>query len=381
MPDIAPANIWIAVLLTTLAGLSTGIGSALAFLATNTNFRFISVATGFSAGVMLYVSFTEILDKAGASLASDLGERMGNWVTVLSFFAGIAVILLIDRFIPDAENPHEVRTEGQVEELHGNAPPHIVQANARSGAQRADASHPEDARKLLRMGVFTALAIGIHNFPEGLARSWRRLMTRNWVSQSRLPIALHNIPEGIQCTQCPSTTPPATAKPPSVIRCVRLCGAVSGPSSVSCCCCPSSPPPVGRPVRHMVAGIMVYFSLDQLLPHRVRSARVTIPCSALLQRNGYHGPSACSCSVARRLVAEGHIPFCDKCRRILTGTLRLRRRRPEAKPQGGPRSKCNPRSEKPYGKSCRDRSIGEAYAQKLEAAGVTTIEKLLEEGA
>ncbi len=106
-------NFWLALGLTALAGLSTGIGSIIAFFAKRTNYRFLSVATGFSAGVMLYVSFVEILPKAAESLSESGGESAGTWWATISFFGEILLILLIDRLIPSPENPHEVRDEIQ----------------------------------------------------------------------------------------------------------------------------------------------------------------------------------------------------------------------------------------------------------------------------
>ena len=53
-------NVLFAFALTLFAGLSTGIGSALAFYSKKTNEKFLSAALGFSAGVMIYVSFVEL---------------------------------------------------------------------------------------------------------------------------------------------------------------------------------------------------------------------------------------------------------------------------------------------------------------------------------
>ncbi len=138
-------NFWFAFGLTLFAGLSTGIGSALAFFTKSTNTRFLSVSLGFSAGVMVYVSFVEILQKARISLIPAYGEKLAAWYAVLAFFAGILIIALIDKLIPSAENPHEIK---RIEDMAKN--------NNRDP-------------KLVRMGMFTALAIGIHNFPEGIA--------------------------------------------------------------------------------------------------------------------------------------------------------------------------------------------------------------------
>jgi zinc transporter, ZIP family len=161
-----------AFLLTLFAGLSTGIGSALAFFAKRTNTRFLSVSLGFSAGVMIYVSFVEILWKARESLTASLGEEKGWLLTVLAFFGGIALIAIIDRFIPSGENPHELK---KIEE--------------------AESGHYK--HRLMRMGMFTALAIGIHNFPEGLATFVAALENPQIGIAIAVAVAIHNIPEGI----------------------------------------------------------------------------------------------------------------------------------------------------------------------------------------
>ncbi|HCL55829.1 MAG TPA: zinc transporter ZupT [Spirochaetia bacterium] len=159
--------------LTLLAGLSTGIGSLLGFFTKRTNTQFLSVALGFSAGVMIYVSFVEILFKAKKSLIVSLGEAKGSWVTILAFFGGILLIAFIDKLVPSFENPHEIH---KVEELR--AP-------------------QKSSGKLMRMGLMSALAIGIHNFPEGLATFTAALKDPQLGIPIAFAIAIHNIPEGI----------------------------------------------------------------------------------------------------------------------------------------------------------------------------------------
>ena len=103
-------NVFLAFALTLIAGLSTGIGSCIAFFAKQTNRKFLSISLGFSAGVMIYVSMIEIFVKAQDSLVSELGKIAGNWVTVGSFFGGMLVIAIIDKLIPSEENPHELKS-------------------------------------------------------------------------------------------------------------------------------------------------------------------------------------------------------------------------------------------------------------------------------
>ena len=168
------STILIAFGLTLFAGLSTGIGSAIAFFARKTNTRFLSVALGFSAGVMIYVSFVEIMVKARTELVAEHGIVQGNWFTVAAFFGGILFIALIDKLIPSVENPHEMH---KVEEMY-------------------DEKQLKD-RKLMRMGLFTALAIAIHNFPEGIATFMSAINDPALGIAIAIAIAIHNIPEGI----------------------------------------------------------------------------------------------------------------------------------------------------------------------------------------
>ena len=98
-------NFWFAFGLTLFAGLSTGIGSALAFFTKSTSTRFLSLSLGFSAGVMIYVSFVEIFVKAKHELVTSLGEVAGTWATVGAFFGGIALIEMPMQLTPEVETP------------------------------------------------------------------------------------------------------------------------------------------------------------------------------------------------------------------------------------------------------------------------------------
>ncbi len=167
-------NVLLALGLTLFAGLSTGIGSAMALLAKRTSTRFLSVSLGFSAGVMIYVSFVEILRKAEEALTRSLGEGPGTWAAVGGFFGGVVLIALIDRLVPQAENPHEARSVEEMAE-----------------------QKPAGSKRLMRMGVMAALAIGIHNFPEGIATFLSAMSDPALGVSIAVAIAIHNIPEGI----------------------------------------------------------------------------------------------------------------------------------------------------------------------------------------
>lgn len=266
-------DVWIAFGLTLFAGMATSIGSIIAFTAKRTNYRFLSVATGFSAGVMLYVSFVEIFFKGIESLVARFGETGAHWVNTGSFFGGMLLIGLIDNLIPAAENPHETHSEAETRPLHDASAP-VPDFKALAGTQTGDpGAHDHGARhKLLRMGLFTALAIGIHNFPEGLATFLAALQDPGTGLAIAIAIALHNIPEGISVSvpiyyasgsrkkAFVYSTLSGLAEPiGAIIAYVAMRFFLGGSTGVI-------PPEVMGILFGGVAGIMVYISLDELLP-------------------------------------------------------------------------------------------------------------------
>lgn len=182
--DFSSSNVLFAFGLTLFAGLATGIGSALAFFTRKTNKDFLSVALGFSAGVMIYVSFVEIFVKAKDALVGVYGPSQGYVYTTIGFFGGILLIGLIDKLVPSFENPHELH---DVEDMRS------IQA----GRKTLEKSQEQVNKNLMRMGTFSALAIGIHNFPEGLATFASALQDPTLGLSIAIAVAIHNIPEGI----------------------------------------------------------------------------------------------------------------------------------------------------------------------------------------
>lgn len=258
--------------LTLLAGMATGIGSVIAFTAKRTNYRFLSVATGFSAGVILYVSFVEIFFKGADALAGRYGDVLGNWINVASFFGGMLLIGVIDNLIPAAENPHETHAEAETAPLHDPSAPLPDGCELALASAAGMHDHSAHHHKLMRMGLFTALAIGIHNFPEGLATFLAALQNPGLGIAIALAIALHNIPEGI------SVSVPifyATGNRKKAFAYSMLSGLaepvgagiaylvlllfLGGDGAVI-------PPQLMGVLFGGVAGIMVYISLDELLP-------------------------------------------------------------------------------------------------------------------
>ena len=258
----------VAFALTLLAGLSTGVGAAIAFFAPRTNTRFLSVCTGLSAGVMLYVSFMEILPEAFRQVAeAGFAERPASALGTLGFFAGIALIFLIDRLVPDAENPHETHPRQDYAELR--AP----DADASPAERRAFRRKTRQTRRnLLRMGAFTALAITIHNFPEGLSTFLAALVDPHLGVVIAFAIALHNIPEGISVS-VPIYYATGNRRRAFVWSCLAGFAEPIGALALWAVLAVANgalffePPPLllGL-VSGAVAGIMVFISLDELLP-------------------------------------------------------------------------------------------------------------------
>ncbi len=265
---------WIALGFTLFAGMATGIGSIIAFTAKRTNYRFLSITTGFSAGVMLYVSFVEILVKGAVTLTKQYGDYWGHWVNTASFFSGILLIGIVDNLIPAGENPHETHSEEETAPLH-NPSARFPDYPLNHGAESVPFgihNHKTPHTKLMRMGLFTAVAIAIHNFPEGLATFLASLQDISLGLPIAIAVALHNIPEGIsvsvpifyatgnrgkafQYSLLSGLAEPVGAG----IAYIFLRTAVGGDAAMI-------PPHLMGILFGGVAGIMVYISLDELLP-------------------------------------------------------------------------------------------------------------------
>lgn len=234
-------NLLFAFILTLIAGLSTGIGSCIAFFTKKTNTKFLSVSLGFSAGVMIYVSMVEIFAQSQGMLVKIYGQKLGTGITSLSFFLGILLILLIDKFIPNDSNPHELQDISKLSE------------------------NDIKNKNLMRTGIFTAIAIAIHNFPEGLATFVSALQDVSIAIPIVFAIAIHNIPEGISVS-VPIYYATGDKKKAFIYSLLSgLCepfGALVGYLILM----PFINDTVLGILFASVAGIMVFISLDELLP-------------------------------------------------------------------------------------------------------------------
>lgn len=227
-----PKNIIAALILTAIAGLSTGIGSTIAYFIRKPKTIYLSFSLGLSAGVMIYVSFMELLPEAL--------ETVGQIRGLAAFFTGIAFIGLIDMLIPEAENPHHY--EGL-----------------------DDTTTKKVDRRLMRTGLLTALIIAIHNFPEGLAIFGTAFSNVKLGLFITVAIAIHNIPEGISVSVLILH---ATGNKNKAFAYSFLSG-VSEPVGAIVgylILLPFLTPLLLAALSAFIAGIMVYISVDELLP-------------------------------------------------------------------------------------------------------------------
>lgn len=225
---ITAEQIFIALLLTLVAGLATGVGALLSLFANRTDTRWLSVTMGLSAGVMVFVSLVELLPTAM--------DGLGKVWAMLAFAGGIGVAALIDRLVPNDENPHEMR-------LMGDA----------------------DPGKLKRSGIMLAIAIAIHNFPEGIATFISALDNFEVALPIVVAIAIHNIPEGIAISVPIYHATGRRQKAFIYSMASGLAepvGAIVGMAVLL----PFWSPLVSQICFAAVAGIMIYISFDELLP-------------------------------------------------------------------------------------------------------------------
>jgi len=240
--------------LTLIAGLSTGIGSLIAFFAKKTNKKFLSVSLGFSAGVMIYVSMIEIFQKAQDALMLEFGEKMGAVWTVIAFFGGMFLIALIDKLIPSAENPHEPKNV--LADCEGCGDCEVCVKELKAKKQR---------EQLMRTGLFTALAIAIHNFPEGMATFVSAFQDPSIAIPIVAAIAIHNIPEGI-AVSVPIYQATGSRKQAFLYSFTSGLAEPIGALIGWLVLIPIMSDMVYGIIFAAVAGIMVFISVDELLP-------------------------------------------------------------------------------------------------------------------
>lgn len=235
-------DLWLGLSLSLVAGLATGIGAAVAFFFKRTDTRVLASAMGASAGVMIYISFMELLPAAQELLDGE--GRNSKWLVLAALFGGMGVTALIDFLVPDAQNPHEV---------HGLRE-----------WQKADENIPHEAQTR-RAAILFALAIAIHNFPEGMATVAAAFDSPELAVSVALAVAIHNIPEGV-AVAIPLYY--ATGNRWKSFGLASLTGLAEplGALVAMLILLPFLTPTLLAILFASVAGVMIYISLDELLP-------------------------------------------------------------------------------------------------------------------
>ncbi len=223
----------LAFIFTLIAGLATVFGAFIVFITNQHNYRILAAGLGFSAGAMIYISFVEILPQAISGFEK-MFPSYGEILGICGFFIGVILSAFLDRLVPQEYNPHE---------------PH----------EKANSS------SLQRIGLMSAIAIGVHNFPEGFATFVSTFESPTFGLMIAIAIAIHNIPEGM------AVALPVYHSSGSYKKAI-LYSALSGIAE-----------PLGAMVGALIifplfgdisvsvafaliAGVMVFISLDELLP-------------------------------------------------------------------------------------------------------------------
>ena len=229
--------------------------------------KYLCATLGFSAGVMILISLVELFQEAREALSLQFGDKLGLLYTLLSFFGGMAIIALIDNFVPKENNPHEVNSMTiQVHEEAVGQHKAVLSFGEEEPVRSSGNSLPDSkSGNLLRLGIFSSLVIAVHNFPEGLATFISAIENPELGASIAFAIALHNLPEGIAVAipiyyathkrgkAVGYATLSGIAEPLGGVLGYLVLRSVLTPSLLAC-------------VLALVAGIMVYISLDELLP-------------------------------------------------------------------------------------------------------------------
>lgn len=245
-------DVGFALLLSALAGLATTIGSLLALFVRKPGPRLMTLTLGFSGGVMILVSFVELLPSG----IEAIGFARANLV----FFAGMAIMFLIDELIPHdymAEHHHTGAGE------KAGFPPKV--GGDGGGPREGGAQDAALQGRLLKTGLFVALGLGIHNFPEGMASFATALSDPQLGMAIAAAIAIHNIPEGLAVS---APIYAATGSRSKAFWWSFLSGVAepAGALLAAVVLRPFLNEAILGGLLSAVAGIMVFISIDELLP-------------------------------------------------------------------------------------------------------------------
>ena len=243
-----------ALLMTLIAGAATGIGGALVLFKKKLSSDILAGSLGLSAGVMIFISLAELFPEAQAEIAASGDLIYGKAYVLIAFFIGMGLITLIDFLIPEYENPHEAPG------LSLESKPQFIGKLEQTGNEKA----------MHKLGILSAIAIAIHNFPEGIATFIGALNDPQMGLGITFAISIHNIPEGIAVAipiyyatkSKGKALLYATLSGMSEVIGAVLCFAVTSIFGIDL----TEGGPIFPLIMAAVAGIMIYISLDELLP-------------------------------------------------------------------------------------------------------------------
>ena len=243
MSTLLTTEVLTAFLVTFMAGLATVIGGILVVFFNKPSYRFLSFGLAFSAGAMVYVALTEILNKSIDSFSQSYDANLGFAFGTFAFLLGVVLVLLLDHLVP---NPHQT--------IENNHP--------ELGAQQ----------QLLRTGWLTLFAITAHNLPEGLATFFATLESPSLGAPLAVAIAIHNIPEGVAIAL---PVYMATGRRDYALLASLVSGLAEplGAALGYFILAPFMGPMVYGSIFGVIGGVMVYLALDELLPTAKRYAK------------------------------------------------------------------------------------------------------------
>ncbi len=234
----------LALLISLLAGLATSVGGLLVLGGRALQRSWLAVALAFASGAMLLVSLVELLPLGVEALSKQFDPLAANALAFGSFFLGIGLVLAIDRLLPEPLNPNE--TEGR-------------EAEVAAGEGRLQ------TRSLLRSGLLVALVLGLHNLPEGMATFFSTYSDLQVGVTLAVAIAIHNVPEGIAVA---APVYAATGSRKQAFWWATASGLTEpiGGLIAAALVAWVIPPAFFGVFYGLVAGMMVFLALDELLP-------------------------------------------------------------------------------------------------------------------
>lgn len=236
------SNVTIAFGACILAALATILGTAVLFKVRKPNPRLLAFGLAFAGGAMVYVSLVEIFVKSQKAFGAMLPDKEAYALATVAFFCGILLVVLLDRLVP---NPHEGLHEGD---------------------------HDHDHKHVARVGLMAALAITAHNFPEGMATFFATLDDPYVGAPLAAAIAIHNIPEGISIA-IPVYHATGSKRKAFIACCVSAVAEPVGAGLGYFILQPFLSQIIYGWVFGIIAGIMVFLALDELLPAAKRYAK------------------------------------------------------------------------------------------------------------